>query len=489
VAGSEPAQRLSGHEGAVLGVDISADGSRVVSAGEDGSVRLWRAANGGSGQILHSGGTSETDVAFSPDGERIAAVGDDRRVRLWDGQTGVEEKSLSGEGRQLLAVAFSADGRRFAAAGRDGVIRLWSVEGGPPVAVLRGQGARVYDVGFGPSSDRVVSAADDGTVRIWDAGRTQAWSIPSLTYDIEFNRDGRLLESSSDDGTMRVWDPATGRLRASLPGPQGTTFGRFSPTSDTLVISSSSPLVRLWPVSAPSAEVAARLPEGRSVVFASFDPTGNRIVYTDDRGRVAIRDLRSGREVTLGGTPKLVWAAEWGPDGKHIFVVPDRDVLVWDIDHPSRPQFALRGHDGSVHAMDFSQDGRILTAGEDRTARIWDGRGKQLVVMRGHEDELTTALFTADGSQVLSSSQDGSIRLFDAHTGAQLAVVQSAEGELYDVALSREGLIATLGKGEVVRVFRCEVCGSLDRVRALALSRSPRPLTAEEREQFLAATE
>ena len=93
--------------------------------------------------------------------------------------------------------------------------------------------------------------------------------------------------------------------------------------------------------------------------------------------------------------------------------------------------------------------------------------------MRGHADELTSALFTTDGTQVLSSSQDGSVRLFDARTGAQLAVLQSAEGELYDFALSRDGKIATLGKGEVVRVFACEVCGSLDQVRALALSRSP----------------
>jgi WD40 repeat protein len=489
VDGSGPARRLLGHKGPVLGVDISADGSRVVSAGDDGSVRLWRATNRGSGQILHSGTTPETSVVFRPDGEQILGVGYDRRVRLWNGQTGAEEGNLSGEGRQLQAAAFSADGRRFAAAGRDGVIRIWSVDGGPPVAVLRGQGARVYDVGFGPSSDRIVSAADDGAVRMWDAGRTQAWSIPSLTYDIEFNRDGQLLASGSDDGTMRVWDPATGRLRATLPGPPGVTFGKFSPTSDTLVISSSSPQVRLWSVSERSAEVAAELPKGRSVVFAEFDPTGNRIVYTDDRGRVAIRDLRSGREVTLGGTPKIVYAAEWGPDGRHIFVVPDRDVLVWDIDHPARPQFALKGHDGSVHAMDFSRDGRILTAGADRTVRIWDERGKQLVVMRGHEDELTSALFTADDNQVLSSSQDGSVRLFDARTGVQLAVLQPAEGELYDLALSRDGRIATLGKGEVVRVFTCDVCGSLDRVRALARSRSPGPLTAEEREQFLAAAQ
>jgi WD40 repeat protein/DNA-binding SARP family transcriptional activator len=487
--GSGPVQRLRGHLGPVLGVDITADGSRVVSSGEDGSVRLWSATDGGTGQILHAGKTPETDVAFSPDGRRILGVGHDRRVRMWDAQTGAEEANLSGEGRLLSAAAFSRDGRRFAAGGRDGVIRVWSVEGGPPVAVLRGQNARVYDVGFGPTSHRVVSAADDGTVRMWDAGRTQAWTVPSVTYDIEFNRDGRMVSSGSKDGTMRIWDPATGRVRASLPGPDGITLGKFSPTADTLVISASSSRVRLWHVSAKSAEVAARLPKGRSVLDARFDATGNRLVYADNRGRVAVRDLRSGREVVLGGTPKVVYGTEWSPDGEHVFAVPDRDVLVWRVDRPARPEFALKGHDGPVHAMDFSRDGRILTAGADRTVRIWDASGKQLVVMRGHEDELTTALFTADDTQVLSTSQDGSVRLFDARTGMQLAVVHSAEGELYDVALSPDGKIATLGKGEVVRVFPCDVCGSLDRVRALALSRSPRPLTAEERQQFLAAAE
>jgi WD40 repeat protein len=109
--------------------------------------------------------------------------------------------------------------------------------------------------------------------------------------------------------------------------------------------------------------------------------------------------------------------------------------------------------------------------------------------MQGHQDEVTTAVFAAGDTQVLSSGLDGSLRLFDARTGEQLAVLQSAEGELYDVALSSDGKIATLGKGEVVRVFPCDICGSLDRVRSLALSRSPRTLSAEERKQFLAAAD
>ena len=222
---------------------------------------------------------------------------------------------------------------------------------------------------------------------------------------------------------------------------------------------------------------------------AQFDATGRRIVYVaDDRG-IVVRDLASGQEVRLGNAPKgTIWGAWFSPDGKRVAALPERgDVPVWRIDRPAAPEFHLKGHTGHVQWLDYTADGRMATGGADRTVRVWSPTGRQIAVMRGHEDEVTTVVFSDDGTRVLSTSDDGTLRLWDAQTGAQLAVLQSEEGKLKDVALSSDGKIATLDEGDMVRVYRCEICGSVDQVRALALSKSPRPLSEAEQRQFRAA--
>jgi WD40 repeat protein len=206
---------------------------------------------------------------------------------------------------------------------------------------------------------------------------------------------------------------------------------------------------------------------------ARFDTTGQRIVYANAHGAITVQDLRTGRRISLKGAPHDVWDVAASSDGNHVAAATSiGKVFVWRLDQPDRPERVLVGHDGDINAIAYSPDGQIVTAGSDRTVRVWRPTTGTRVVLRGHQDEANTAIFASNGSRVLSASSDGTLRLWDTPSGDALAVLESGGGPLNDVTIGRGWQIATLSGKGVVRVFGCDVCGSLAQVRAVARSRA-----------------
>jgi WD40 repeat protein len=75
----------------------------------------------------------------------------------------------------------------------------------------------------------------------------------------------------------------------------------------------------------------------------------------------------------------------------------------------------------------FSPDSRrlVTTAREESVARIWDlATGKPVVVLKGHERNLTSAEFSHDGLRVVTASFDNTARVWDVSTGKQIARLQ-----------------------------------------------------------------
>jgi WD40 repeat protein len=245
--------------------------------------------------------------------------------------------------------------------------------------------------------------------------------------------------------------------------------------------------VYLWSPTGGPPKLVVKLPKGRGMYAARFDDTGRRIVYVDGLGAIAVRDLPSGRDTKLTGAGEDVFDAQFSPDGNHVAATTQSGKIpIWRLDHPDKPERVIVSNAGFIYGIAYSRDGRLATANADRTIRIFDPRGGSQAVLRGHTDEVNTVQFTYDGAHVISASADGTLRLWDAAGGDALDVLQS--GGIFDVAVSRDGRIASAAEDGAVTVFRCTICGGLDQVLAAARSRAPRPLTPAERQRFLAAS-
>jgi hypothetical protein len=89
----------------------------------------------------------------------------------------------------------------------------------------------------------------------------------------------------------------------------------------------------------------------------------------------------------------------FAPDGGRILTASDdHTARLWDRD--DRLITTLQGHTEEVASAEFAQDGdRILTASADRTARLWDRHGKPLTTLQGHTRTVYSALFAPDPLQ------------------------------------------------------------------------------------------
>jgi WD40 repeat protein len=311
--------RLDGHEGSVNSVAFNPDGTRLVSGGDDSTVRIWGIESGDEEVQLEGHTGPVFAVAFNQDGTQVAAAGDFQHTALlvWDlmaaeiiGTSSPDHLSqaqidfmVNNVGPiNLFAVSFLPDGTPFAngtvmAYGAYSIAFVWEPDGAHGQASdLATSLPNVTSIATHLGRNLTVISKSDGSLTISDALSAED-SVTWQAHDdnvssVTFSHDGLTIASASSDDTIKLWDLTDASEPVVIATIEGHTDDitavSYNADSTLLVSGSLDSTVRIWDVATQQELVSLTGVDIVEIRSVAFSPDGTLIASAGNDGIISL---------------------------------------------------------------------------------------------------------------------------------------------------------------------------------------------------------
>ncbi|HEX8793271.1 MAG TPA: serine/threonine-protein kinase [Polyangiaceae bacterium] len=450
--------RVLQHPDAVDAADFSPDGKLVVSGALDNLVRIWSVETG---EVLRSFKSDAYRVAFTPDGARIVCGSQLGGIQVFDASTGelVSQSKLHTD--RLQQFAFSPDGRTMAVAGWDRTVSLWDLPAFTLSRTIKDHEKEVGSVAFSHDGKRLVTAESDVYLHVRDAAtganlHTIRMPEQARWPVVSFSPDDQVIYTTSHDGIVRAWHATTGTLLATIDAqPTGKLMhSALRPGGRDLVTSGAGGVVSVWNVGdAPGFRILP-WPTGRAeMVYPSvYSPDGKRILAGGTAGTVAVWDAASGRLESSFQVPGEAFSLAPNRDGSRVVVSgtlkPCFPPGLWDTASGKRLA-DITGHTAKVYNVATSPDGAtVATSSYDGSVRLCDAQtGEPRGFFQLGKERIPAVTFAPDGRELAAVTENGKLLLFDRGSGTVRQTIDAHKTWIQDVVYSADGArVLTVGR-------------------------------------------
>jgi WD40 repeat protein len=203
----------------------------------------------------------------------------------------------------------------------------------------------------------------------------------------------------------------------------------ISPDGNSVLTGYDDGVVMVWPADGSGNGVIRQRLQG-AVHRVAFDDNG--IYALANTGAGNLRVWRAGGDDVApwggGPHPGRVLAAAFGPNGRLVTAADDGTVRAWTVAAPGNARTYTGG--GAATEVAVSADGRWIGVVSGKSARAWHENATESdhLELTGHTDPIVTIAFDAAGARAVTASHDGTVRMWDLHSGAGQVVFTSDRG-------------------------------------------------------------
>lgn len=287
---------IHAHEGGCGSILIVRNSYRMISGGQDQTVKIWDSMNGTLTRTLRGCLGSVLDLTVTSDNKSIIAASSKNSLFVWDSETGQHHHTLTGHQDKVCAVdANRVSSRHIVSSGYDHTIRVWDLQKGYCVNTIL-SGSNCNTLCYSMDGAIIYSGHVDGSFRLWDTRSCQLISeVAAHTQGVTsvcLSQGGNIVLSSGRDNLHNLFDVRSLEVRGTLRANGSRVASNWSrscisPDDSYVAAGSADGSVYIWSVS--KVDTLSTL-KGHSVPVLScfWGGLGKPLVSADKNGYICI---------------------------------------------------------------------------------------------------------------------------------------------------------------------------------------------------------